>query len=333
MISYKKLIGLLFVLCINKYSVEAILKTKLLVSTGSPVDNGVVSEVLDLQNATNICSPMSDFPIKTSQGTGAVLDSNTNYPSALICAGVYSDECHIVGGGNDIAASKLNTQRRFASSMLIDPAILWITGGLTPNPDFPVDITLSSTEFVSLRYPNVNQFGPELPVPTWGHCIVQLNESSAMLIGGRPLGKSTYIIDFATEKWTEGPPMDYDRYLHQCATFKSMNHGDREVIVAVGGYSTELGMLDTVEIFDVMDGEWLEVTSLPKSLAEFSLVTNPTGDGVLAIGGINGSDRQSAIYELFCNRFRCMWYELDQKLEYPRMNHVAMLIPDDLATC
>ena len=41
---------------------------------------------------------------------------------------MYSDECHIVGGGNDIAASKLNTQRRFASSMLIDPAILWITG-------------------------------------------------------------------------------------------------------------------------------------------------------------------------------------------------------------
>ena len=63
-----------------------------------------------------------------SQGTGAVLDSNTNIPSALICAGVYSDECHIVGGGYDIAASKLNTQRRFASSMLIDPAILWITG-------------------------------------------------------------------------------------------------------------------------------------------------------------------------------------------------------------
>ena len=40
---------------------------KLLVSTGSPVDNGVVSEVLDLQNATNICTPMADFPIKTSQ--------------------------------------------------------------------------------------------------------------------------------------------------------------------------------------------------------------------------------------------------------------------------
>ena len=51
----------------------------------------------------------------------------------------------------------------------------------------------------------------------------------------------------------------------------------------------------------------ITVTSLPKSLAEFSLVTNPTGDGVLAIGGINGSDRQSAIYELFCNRFRFEW--------------------------
>ena len=50
-----------------------------------------------------------------SQGTGAVLDSNTNYPSALICAGVYSDECHIVGGGNDIAARWSTFGLRFLS--------------------------------------------------------------------------------------------------------------------------------------------------------------------------------------------------------------------------
>ena len=77
----------------------------------------------------------------------------------------------------------------------------------------------------------------------------------------------------------------------------------------------------------------ISVTSLPKSLAEFTMITNPSGDGVLAIGGINGSDRQSAIYELSCNRFRCMWIELEQKLQYPRMNHVSMLIPDDLSSC
>ena len=41
--------------------------------------------------------------------------------------------------------------------------LILFLGGLTPNPDFPVDITLSSTEFVSLHYPNLNQFGPELP--------------------------------------------------------------------------------------------------------------------------------------------------------------------------
>ena len=138
-------------------------------------------------------------------------------------------------------------------------SLLFKLGGLTPNEDFPVDSTLSSTEFVSLHYPDLNgKPGPELPVPVWGHCLVQLNDYSAMLIGGRPLGKSTYLLDFETETWSLGPSMKYDRYLHQCASFKMRGLGDRNVIVAVGGYSTEFGMLDKVEYYDERKNEWIE---------------------------------------------------------------------------
>ena len=58
---------------------------------------------------------------------------------------------------------------------------------------------------------------------------------------------------------------------------------------------------------------------------------------MLAIGGINGSDRQSSIFELSFTRLGdvviCEWRELEQKLQFPRMNHVSMLIPDELSSC
>ena len=70
---------------------------------------------------------------------------------------------------------------------------------------------------------------------------------------------------------------------------------------------------------------------MPVSLAEFSLISSPNGDGVLANGGIHGSDRQSSIYELVCPQSGCLWKELEQKLQVPRMNHVStMLIPDEI---
>ena len=53
----------------------------------------------------------------------------------------------------------------------------------------------------------------------------------------------------------------------------------------------------------------------------------------MANGGISGSDRQTAIYELTCPESGCQWTEKEQKFQVPRMNHVSMLIPDGLTTC
>ena len=59
---------------------------------------------------------------------------------------------------------------------------------------------------------------------------------------------------------------------------------------------------------------------------EISLVTNPGGDGVLAIF-------HQDIYELVCDKQGCSWIELKQKLQVSRDDYVAMLIPDDLVSC
>ena len=68
-------------------------------------------------------------------------------------------------------------------------------------------------------------------------------------------------------------------------------------------------------------------------MAYFSLIRGPTGCGVLANGGYNGIEAQTAIYELTCPNSGCLWTENEQKLKVPRMNHVSMLIVDDIASC
>ena len=60
---------------------------------------------------------------------------------------------------------------------------------------------------------------------------------------------------------------------------------------------------------------------------EISLVTNPNDDGLLLA-------HYNSVYELTCPESGCQWNELQQKLTVVlRNDYVAMLIPDELASC
>ena len=60
--------------------------------------------------------------------------------------------------------------------MLFNETTLWITGGLP-------QIT-QTTELVTLADDKLKvDFGPDLPMPLFGHCIVAINDSF-MIIGG-----------------------------------------------------------------------------------------------------------------------------------------------------
>ena len=126
--------------------------------------------------------------------------------------------------------------------------------------------------------------------------------------------------------------MNIDRYCHGCATF--MNEGRTYAIVA-GGYSTKEGVLSSVEFLnlDNEDAEWFEGPSLPRDLEEFTMITSPEGDGVIAIGGRSGREFESAIFKMTCPGSLCTWTELEQKLDIGRIDHVAFLIPDELTNC
>ena len=127
--------------------------------------------------------------------------------------------------------------------------------------------------------------------------------------------------------------MNIDRYLHGCATFK--NEGRTYAIVA-GGYSTKEGVLSSVEFLslDNEDAGWIEGPSLPRDLEEFTMITSPEENGVIAIGGRSGREFESAIFKMTCTgSLNCEWTELEQKLDIGRIDHVAFLIPDELTNC
>ena len=60
------------------------------------------------------------------------------------------------------------------------------------------------------------------------------------------------------------------------------------------------------------------------------MVSSPTDMGVVVIGGEDIKyNKSSALFELSGDSVESLkWKKLDQKLQYPRSNHVSFLIPD-----
>jgi hypothetical protein len=64
-----------------------------LVTTGEPGSTSVKSEVIDLQDPSNICQNLEDYPIGVSRAVGGFL----NQGDPLVCGGYPSTKvCHVV---------------------------------------------------------------------------------------------------------------------------------------------------------------------------------------------------------------------------------------------
>jgi hypothetical protein len=156
--------------CLYNIHLLQTLLGKLLVTTGGPSDTSVKSEVIDLLDASNICQDLADYPLEVKGAVGGLL----NHVLPLVCGGDPAGvECHIVGQSGP--KTQLLEERSNAASLVLNHTHIWITGGYNGNE-------LSSTELVSVGQNTTK--GPELPMKVSSHCLVTVNDSTAMLIGG-----------------------------------------------------------------------------------------------------------------------------------------------------
>jgi hypothetical protein len=222
-----------------------------LVTTGSPTSNSVKSEVIDLDDASNICQHMEDYPIQVYGAVGGLI----NQVDPFICGGhPYTTSCYIINQPGQ--SSEMLENRANASSLTLNSTHLWITGGENSNG------YLQTSEFISIGQPAVK--GPDLPYEVQLHCLVRVNSSMALLCGGENgdyLNECHYI-DLEDHSWSQGPSMITRRRSHSCGIFKSSAHQGKDVVIVAGGYAMGLGwwplVIDSVEFLDPTTNTWTE---------------------------------------------------------------------------
>jgi uncharacterized protein YaaQ len=227
--------------------------TKVLVTTG--VDQGSKKlEIIDLEDPTNVCQPsfLADYPLTRVQGASGGLLTNNN---TLICGGVTDvrlDDCFSINNNGIKPSSRLSQPRSYAASVVWNSTTLWLTGGW-----LDMGITTKSTEFVQLTGTTP---GPDLPFEVAFHCLVSLNHTTVLLIGGELPGKTyskaTFFYNKDDKTWTEGPSMNTEKSRHSCELFKSPQYGHTDTVIITGGSNNIGENLASTELLNLESNSW-----------------------------------------------------------------------------
>ena len=104
-------------------------------------------------------------------------------------------------------------------------------------------------------------------------------------------------------------------------------------MVVAGGYNGE--PLDDVETWVVgsSDEVFTMRSNLPKGVSDGGSTVSKDGKSLIIAGGATPANSRN-IYRVFCpTRNTCEAIDTEKTMKIARSNHIAMLIPDELATC
>ena len=281
-------------------------------------------EIVDLLSTSTQCQ---NFPNLSRSGYGArgELDYNGN---RIVCGGYPStDKCETFLNGQWVSMEPLNEARSFSSIIkfpfLNDSVSLFSTGSYDPY--------LNSAEvLVNGKW---EKWYVPLPVNIGAHCMVILNSTTVILIGGKQdsvaYSSKTYFLDIRTQTWFKGPELKFGRRAHSCARIPSKSQSSQYSIIAAGGYNDR--DMSSVEILDEGLNEWRQGPELPYPICCSAIVKHPLG-GVALIGGrANTRTKLVTIYQLPHAGDDAKWELMPQKLKFSRYHPTAFFVPDELA--
>ena len=244
-------------------------------------------------------------------GTGIYFNGTPIVCEELNCATYSFSDAQWTLGPNPII------NRDGARAALLEDNQMWLTGGR--------EVATSEVLIDGFFQP-----GPALPIDTFLHCLVRVNQTHYLMIGGRSDDSSTekvFFFDWPNQVWTQVQGMSVPRDLHSCALLTGING-----VIAMGGYETK-AYYSTSEIFDLDTETWSLGPNLPRDSYFSGSQAVPYMGSVLLIGGKQENDGgqllQKEIHQLDLETME--WVKRPEELKTGRFDHIAFPIP--LGSC
>jgi hypothetical protein len=238
--------------------------------------------------------------------------------------GSRTNKCYSLENNEWVPSASMKSVRTYAAAAQLQDGNFLVTGGYDGSD-------LNSAEMLTEEGWKSNI--PSLPVTIQDHCMVNVNSTTVMAIGGSQNGQysgKTFYFTFGEESWTEGPELKNKRTSNSCGKIRRNKESQEMSIIVAGGLDGS-SYLSSVEILDEGSNEWQTGPELPFGIDESQMVEDQNG-GVILIGGYSVGDLDT-LYQLPHGGQDAVWTKMEQKMNTGRREHTAFLIPDNIVDC
>ncbi len=295
--------------------------SKLLICGGVNTDT---CEVLNLASSTSTCKNPPNLPATVYGAIGGL----GFIGNPILCGGAqndaYSNKCYSLENKEWVSSASMNSVRAYAAAAQLQDGKILVTGGYDGSGSY-----LNSAEMLTEEGWESNI--PSLPVTIQVFCMVTVNSTTVMVIGGYQNGQisgKTFYFTFGEESWTEGPELKSKRGGHSCGKIRRNEESQEMSIIVAGGYD-DSSRLSSVEILHEGSNEWQTGPELPFGISTSQMVEDQNG-GVVLIGGIGNLD---TLFQLPHGGQDAVWTKMEQKMKTGRYWHTAFMVPDNIVDC
>ncbi len=285
-------------------------------------------ELINLASSASTCKNPPNFPATVYRAIGGLGFKG----NPIICGGYQngdrSNKCFSLENNEWVYSASMKSVRYAAAEAQLKDGKLLVTGG------YDGSVYLNSAEMLTEEGWESNI--PSLPVTISGHCIVTINSTTVMVIGGYQNGEwysgKTFYFTFGEESWTEGPELKNKRAVHSCGIIRRNKESQEMSIIVAGGYGGS-SYLSSVEVLDEGSNEWQTGPELRLRIGRSQMVEDQNG-GVVLIGGESSSILNlETLYQLPHGGHEALWTKMEQKLTIGRAWHTAILVPNNIVDC